>query len=142
MPLRPSSNQPEPPIYIGDVVQGDLIYVSMKVPLALIPETYDDNGHRKVRWVVHQQNVSRGGYYATQANGVVASNDSGTGTLTMNVDGRHLYRSGDIMRRAIAVIPWDTIQGAIVERPRIIGTPPHQTINTKFPRKIPVSFQQ
>lgn len=140
MPLRPSGLQPEPPIWIGDVVRGDHFFFTMRVPLVLVPTTYKAAGIQVARWKVESQPVTKRGVWATTGNGTVAENNTTSRIIYVNIGGRTQYSSSDSIPAGIAEIPWDYIQQATLEVIRIEGTAPDQTINTRFPRIIPVTF--
>jgi len=142
-PLRPSGLQPEPPVYIGDVVRGDHFFFSMRVPLVLIPQRYKSNGINVVRWVADSQPVSKRGTWATTGNGTVADNDTDNRIIYVNVGGRHGYRASNMEPSGVAEISWDYIQKATLKRPRYYTDDDDEVqINSKFPRIIPISFVQ
>ncbi len=142
MPLRPSGLQPETPVWIGDVVRGDHFFFTMRVPLVLIPSVYKAAGIKVTRWVVDSQRVTKRGVWSTTGNGIVGDNDTVNEIIYVNIAGRHNYAAGDMFPAGVAEIPWGYIQQATLERVRIEGTAPNQTINSRFPRIIPVSFVQ
>lgn len=142
MPLRPSGLQPETPIYIGDLVVGDFLYVNIRTQQVLIPEAYQEGGIRKIRWVIESMRTTKRGTSVTQAQGPLIESDVDNELVVMSVGARSSYRNSLINKPSTATIPWSAIQVAYITRPRIEGTPPNQTYNVKFPRKIPVSFTQ
>jgi hypothetical protein len=142
MPLRPSGSQLETPVYIGDIVQGDRLFFWLNAPLVLVPSVVKESGVKKARWVLSQMNVSRGGTWAARGNGMVASNDTVAQEVRINVGGSVGYRTDYVNRKALAIVGWGAISRAYIQRPRIEGDAPDQTINIKFPRQIPVSFTQ
>lgn len=136
-PLRPSSLQPEGAISITEVVVGDFIYVSITPGIILVPQMIDLRT-QKWAYVAINSSASMPAFAATNARGLVAENNTTTGLLVINVGSRPKQASTN--RKGQARVPYDAIRTAMVTRPRYEGVAPDITINARFPRRIPVSF--